>query len=127
MSKDKEQDGGGSREAKIERDTRKAMNSSNGGLYHKVTNSGQKRHDPGSLQQVVKNDTFCGNNRGDISKRLSKLFRNNVWKLHGLLESVVSDRELQFAAELMKEVNKMLGIETRLSIAFYPQMDRQTE
>ena len=50
-----------------------------------------------------------------------------MWKLHGLLESVVSDRELQFAAELMKEVNRMLRIETRLSIAFYPQMDRQTE
>ena len=50
-----------------------------------------------------------------------------MWKLHGLLESVVSDRELQFAAELMKEVNRMLGIEMRLSIAFYPQMDRQTE
>jgi len=27
----------------------------------------------------------------------------------------------------MKELNKMLGIETRLSIAFYPQMDGQTE
>ena len=41
---------------------------------------------------------------------LARLFRNNVWKLHGLPESVVSDRGPQFVAELMKELNQMLGI-----------------
>jgi len=54
---------------------------------------------------------------------LARLFRDNMWKLHGLPESVVSDRELQFAAELTKELNKILGIETRLSTAFHPQMN----
>jgi len=47
--------------------------------------------------------------------------------LHGLPESIVSDRGPQFAVELTKQLNKMLGIETRLSIAFYPQTDRQME
>ena len=42
-------------------------------------------------------------------------------------ESVVSDRGPQFAAGLTKELNRMLGIETRLSTAFYPQMDGQME
>jgi len=36
---------------------------------------------------------------------LARLFRNNVWKLHGLLESVVSDRGPQFAVELTKKLN----------------------
>jgi len=58
---------------------------------------------------------------------LVRLFRDNVWKLHGLLESVVLDRGPQFAAELMRELNKMLGIETKLSIVFHPQTDGQTE
>jgi len=58
---------------------------------------------------------------------LARLFRDNVWKLHGLLESVVSDREPQFTAGLTKELNKMLGIETKLSTAYYPQTDGQTE
>ena len=49
-----------------------------------------------------------------------KLFRDNVWKLYRLLESVVSDRKPQFTAELIKELNKMLGIETRLSTVFHP-------
>ena len=42
-------------------------------------------------------------------------------------ESVVLDRGSQFAAELTKELNRMLEIETRLSTAFHPQTDGQTE
>jgi len=62
-----------------------------------------------------------------LAEGLVRLFRDNIWKLHGLPESVVSDRELQFVAELTKELNRMLGIEIRLSTAFHPQTDRQTE
>ena len=64
---------------------------------------------------------------GTSVERLARLFRNNVWKLHGLLESVVSDRGPQFAVEMIKELNKMLGIETKLLTSFHPQTDRQTE
>ena len=45
---------------------------------------------------------------------LARLFRDNVWKLHELPESVISDRGLQFAAGLTKELNKILGIKTKL-------------
>jgi len=58
---------------------------------------------------------------------LARLFRDNVWKLHRLPESVISDRGLQFAAGMMKELNKMLGIETKLSTAYHPETDRQME
>ena len=58
---------------------------------------------------------------------LARLFRNNVWKLYRLPESIASDKGLQFATELTKELDKMLGIETRLSTVFHPQMDGQTE
>jgi len=40
---------------------------------------------------------------------------------------MVSDRGPQFAVELTKELNRILGIETRLSIVFHPQMDGQME
>ena len=33
----------------------------------------------------------------------------------------------QFAAEMIKELNNMLEIETKLSISFHPQIDKQTE
>jgi len=58
---------------------------------------------------------------------LARLFRDNVWKLHGLPESVILDRGPQFAAGLTKELNKMLEIETKLLTAYHPQTDRQTE
>jgi len=58
---------------------------------------------------------------------LARLFRDNVWKLHGLLESIILDREPQFVAGLMRELNGMLGIESKLSTAFHPQTDGQTE
>ena len=64
---------------------------------------------------------------GTLAEGLARLFRNNVWKLYGLPESMVSDRRPQFAAELTKELNRMLGIETRLLIAFHPQTDKQME
>jgi len=55
------------------------------------------------------------------------LFKNNMWKLHGLPESVVSDRGPQFAQELTRELNKMLGIKTKLLTVFHPQTDGQIE
>ena len=70
---------------------------------------------------------FVATTEGTSVKGLARLFRDNVWKLHGLPESVVSDRGPQFVAELTKELNRMLGIKTKLSTAFHPQTDGQTE
>jgi len=70
---------------------------------------------------------FIVTTEGTSAKGLARLFRNNVWKLHRLPESMVSDRGPQFAVELMKELNRMLEIEMKLSTAFHPQMNRQTE
>jgi len=70
---------------------------------------------------------FVATTEGMSAEGLARLFRDNVWKLHGLLESVVSDRGPQFAAELTKELNRMLGIKTKLSTVFHPQTDGQTE
>ena len=70
---------------------------------------------------------FVAITEGTSAEGLVRLYQNNVWKLHGLPESVVSDRGPQFVAKLMKELNKMLGIKTKLSMAFHPQTDRQTE
>ena len=58
---------------------------------------------------------------------LARLFRDNVWKLYGLPESVILDRGPQFAAGMTKELNKMLGIETKLSMAYHSETDGQTE
>jgi len=58
---------------------------------------------------------------------LARLFRDNVLKLHSLPESIISDRGPQFVAGLMRELNRILGIKSKLSTAFYLQTDGQTE
>ena len=45
---------------------------------------------------------FVATMEGTTAEGLARLFRDNVWRLHRLPESVVSDRGLQFAAELIK-------------------------
>jgi len=62
-----------------------------------------------------------------MAEGLARLFRDNVWKLHGLPESVILDRGPQFVVGLTRELNKMLGIETKLSTAYHPETDGQTE
>ena len=70
---------------------------------------------------------FVATIEGISVEGLARLLQDNVWKLHGLPKSIVLDRGPQFAAELTKELNRMLGIKTKLSIMFYPQKDGQTE
>ena len=66
---------------------------------------------------------FVTTTEGISAERLARLFRDDMWKLYRLPESIVLDRGPQFTAELTKELNRMLGIEMKLSMAFYPQTD----
>ena len=70
---------------------------------------------------------FVATTEETSAEGLARLFRDNIWKLHGLLESIMSDRGPQFAAEMTKELNRILGIEMRLSMSYYLQTDGQTE
>ena len=62
-----------------------------------------------------------------LAEGLVWLFKDNIWKIYKLPESMMLDRELQFVIELTKKLNNMLGIETKLLTALHPQTDGQTE
>ena len=70
---------------------------------------------------------FIATTEKTLAEGLAKLFRDHIWKLHGLPESIISDRGVQFAAGMMKELNNLLGIQMKLSTAYHPQTDRQME
>jgi len=72
------------------------------------------------VDQFTKIAYFMPTTEKTIAEGLARMFRDNVWQLHGLPESIISDRGLQFAAGVMKELNKLLEINTKLSTAFYP-------
>jgi len=46
-----------------------------------------------------------------IAAGAANLYLRNIWKLHGLLQKVVSDHRPQFVAAFMKELYRLLGIE----------------
>jgi hypothetical protein len=58
---------------------------------------------------------------------VAKLFMNNIYKLHGLPKSIVSDRERIFTSKLWQLVFKMAGIQLRMSSSYHAQMDGQIE
>lgn len=61
------------------------------------------------------------------SEETAKLLCNFVWKYHGLPDTIITDRGTQFNSALWKELCKILGITAKMSTAFHPQTDGQTE
>jgi hypothetical protein len=57
----------------------------------------------------------------------ARLYLKDVWKLHGLPNSMTSDRGSQFVADFTRELYRLLGIKIRASTAYHPQTDGQTE
>jgi len=79
------------------------------------------------VDQLTKIVHFIPTTERTSAKGLARLFRDNVWKLHGLPKSIILDRGPQFVAGLIRELNKMLGIESKMFTVFYPQIDGQTK
>jgi len=76
---------------------------------------------------MVKMAYFVPTTERTLVKGVARLFQDNVWKLHGLPESIIMDRGAQFVAGMMRELNQMLEIDTKLSTAYHPQTDGQME
>ena len=61
------------------------------------------------------------------AKDVAQLFMDNIYKLHGLPATIVSDRDAIFTSMFWKELLRLLGIEQCLSTTYHPQSDGQTE
>jgi hypothetical protein len=55
------------------------------------------------------------------------LFVEHVVRLHGLPSEIISDRGPQFSSQLWKSICGLLKVNTKLSSAYHPQTDGQTE
>jgi len=58
---------------------------------------------------------------------IAKIYRDDIWKLHGIPRKILSDREPQFASKFMEEFTKALGTKRQLSTAYHLQTDGQME
>jgi len=79
------------------------------------------------VDRLTKMVHFIPTTERTSAEGLARLFRDNVWKLHGLPESIISDRGPQFTAGLMRELNQILQIKSKMSTAFHSQTDGQME
>lgn len=59
--------------------------------------------------------------------KVAQLYLDNVYKLHGMPLALVSDRDRVFTSHFWQELFKLSGTELRMSSAYHPQSDGQTE
>ena len=79
------------------------------------------------VDQFSKETEFIPCNKTTMALDTAKLYLFHVWKDHGLPHTIVSDRGLQFASQVMTDLCKQLGISPKLSTAHHPQTDGQME
>jgi len=61
------------------------------------------------------------------SEGIAKIYRDKIWKLHRVPRTIPSDRGPQFASKFIEEFTKVLRTKRKLSTAYHPQTDGQTE
>src|SRR4051812_46728877 len=60
-------------------------------------------------------------------EKLAQLYIEKIVSLHGIPSSIVSDRDPRFTSKFWEGLQKALGTKLRLSSAYHPQTDGQTE
>jgi len=68
------------------------------------------------VDRLTKMVYFISTTEKTSAEGLARLFKDNVWKLHRLSKSIISDRGPQFVAGLIRELNQMLEIEGKIVI-----------
>eukprot|EP00253_Pinus_taeda_P019401 PITA_19401 len=59
--------------------------------------------------------------------QIAHIFMQNVFKLHGLPKTIISDRDVKFTSAFWRTLFAELGTQLNFSTAYHPQTDRQTE
>ena len=70
---------------------------------------------------------YISTHEGVTSEEVERLYLDYVFRIHGLPDSIVSDRGTQFTSGYSRALCKLIGISQNLSSSFHPQTDGHTE
>lgn len=59
--------------------------------------------------------------------QVAELMFKNVFKLHGLPEHIISDRDVLFTSEFWTSLHRLMGVGLKMSSSYHPQTDGSTE
>jgi hypothetical protein len=70
---------------------------------------------------------LCALQHPFTTSTVAQLFMDQVFKLHGMLHSIVSDRDPTFTSNFWQELFKLQGTQLHLNTTYHPQTNGQTE
>ena len=70
---------------------------------------------------------FIASRETDTAFDAAKAFFSCIFKLHGLPDSIVSDRDPKFTSNFWKSLMKLCGVELKMSTSRHPQTDGSSE
>ena len=76
---------------------------------------------------LTKQVHFIAMREASSAKDVADLFFSNIVRHHGLPKAIVSDRDRRFASQFWQALFKSCGTDLRMSTAYHPQSDGQTE
>lgn len=79
------------------------------------------------VDKFTKYGHFVGLSHPYTATTVAQSLLDTVIKLHGPPTSIISDRDTIFMSHFWKELLKVMGIQSKLSTAYHPQTDGQTE
>lgn len=91
--------------------------------------SKKNRHDAiwTIVDRLTKRAHFIPVSTTATTKKLAKIYIKNIFRLHGVPMSIVSDRDPKFTADFWKHLWEELKTELRMSTVNHPQTDGQSE
>ena len=79
------------------------------------------------VDRLTKFAHFIAYKEASTADDLAYIFLKTIVSLHGLPDEIVSDRGSAFASKFWQALTAQLGVKHKLSTAYHPQTDGQTE